>query len=102
VPLAFGVTERLLRLETQTALSSNRLLKVEIKLVFDDEKRCPGAPRIARRLQDEGNTAGRHCVASVMRDNGWRAKAARKYKAITNSKHSLPVAPNSLTSKPPV
>ena len=31
-----------------------------------------------------------------MRDNGWRAKAARKYKATTNSKHSLPVAPNLL------
>jgi len=31
-----------------------------------------------------------------MRDNGWRAKAAKKYKAITNSNHSLPVAPNLL------
>ncbi len=31
-----------------------------------------------------------------MRGNGWRAKAARKYKATTNSKHSLPVAPNLL------
>jgi len=29
-----------------------------------------------------------------MRINGWRAKAARKYKATTNSNHSLPVAPN--------
>ena len=31
-----------------------------------------------------------------MRDNGWRAKAAKKYKATTNSKHTLPVAPNLL------
>ena len=31
-----------------------------------------------------------------MRDNRWRAKAARKYKATTNSTHSLPVAPNLL------
>ena len=31
-----------------------------------------------------------------MRDNGLRAKAAKKYKATTNSKHSLPVAPNLL------
>jgi len=28
--------------------------------------------------------------------NGWRAKAAKKYKATTNSNHSLPVAPNLL------
>jgi putative transposase len=29
-----------------------RLLTVEVKRVFDDEKRRPGVPRIARRLQD--------------------------------------------------
>jgi transposase InsO family protein len=75
---------------------ARRLLTVEIKRVFDDEKGRPGAPRIARRLQGEGKPAGRHRVARIMRDNGWRAKAARKYKATTNSKHSLPVAPNLL------
>jgi len=32
----------------------------------------------------------------TMQDNGWRAKAAKKYKATTNSNHSLPVAPNLL------
>lgn len=31
-----------------------------------------------------------------MRDNGWRAKAAKKFKATTNSNHQLPVAPNLL------
>jgi putative transposase len=75
---------------------SNRLLKIEIKRVFDDEKGRPGAPRIARRLQGEGKSAGRHRIARIMRDNGWRAKAAKQYKATTNSKHSLPVAPNLL------
>ena len=45
---------------------------------------------------DEGKLAGRHRIARIMKDNGWRAKAARKYKATTNSKHSLPVAPNLL------
>ena len=29
-----------------------------------------------------------------MRIDGWRAKAAKKYKATTYSDHSLPVAPN--------
>jgi putative transposase len=75
---------------------ANQLLKAEIKRVFDDEKGRPGAPRIARRLQEEGQPVGRHRIARIMRDNGWRAKAARKYKATTNSKHSLPVAPNLL------
>jgi putative transposase len=70
---------------------SNRLLAVEIKRVFDDEKGRPGAPRIARRLRDEGKPASRHRIARIMQDNGWRAKAASKYKATTNSKHNLPV-----------
>lgn len=31
-----------------------------------------------------------------MRSNGWRARAAKKFKATTNSNHQLPVAPNVL------
>ena len=75
---------------------ANRILAAEIKRVFDDEKGRPGSPRISRRRQEEGMPAGRHRVAKLMRDNGLRAKAAKKYKAATNSNHSLPVAPNLL------
>jgi len=74
----------------------NQKLVTEIKRIFDDEKGRPGSPRISRRLQEEGKPASRHRVAKLMRDNGLRAKAAKKYKATTNSKHSLPVAPNLL------
>lgn len=31
-----------------------------------------------------------------MREQGWKAKAAKKFKATTNSNHQLPVAPNLL------
>lgn len=75
---------------------ANQKLLTEIKRVFEDEKRRPGSPRISRRLQEEGKPASRHRVAKLMRDNGLRAKAAKKYKATTNSNHSLPVAPNLL------
>ena len=75
---------------------ANQLLANEIKRVFDDEKGRPGSPRITRRLQEEGKSASRHRVAKIMQINGWRAKAAKKYKATTNSNHSLPVAPNLL------
>jgi putative transposase len=75
---------------------ADQVLAIEVKRVFDDEKGRPGAPRIARRLKEEGVPAGRHRIARIMRGNGLRAKAARKYKATTNSKHSLPVAPNLL------
>jgi transposase InsO family protein len=75
---------------------ANQLLAAEIKRVFDDEKGRAGAPRVAHRLKAEGVLGGRHRVARIMRDNGLRAKAARKYKATTHSKQSLPVAPNLL------
>jgi transposase InsO family protein len=75
---------------------ANQELLAEIKRVFEDEKKRPGSPRISRRLQEEGKSASRHRVAKLMKDNGLRAKAAKKYKATTNSNHSLPVAPNLL------
>jgi putative transposase len=75
---------------------ANRILTADIKRIFDDEKGRPGSPRISRRLQEEGKSVSRHRVAKLMRDNGLRAKAAKKYKATTNSNHALPVAPNLL------
>lgn len=68
----------------------------EIKHIFDKEKSRAGAKRIAKRLRLKGIFVGRHRVARIMRANGWRAKAARKFKATTNSNHKLPVAPNLL------
>ena len=38
--------------------------------------------------------ASRHRVAKIMKVNGLRANSSKKYKATTNSKHSLPVAAN--------
>ncbi len=78
------------RAQSQEAMAN------EIKRVFDDEKARAGSPRITKRLNDEGHRISRHTVAKIMRSKGWRAKAARKYKATTNSNHNLPVAPNHL------
>jgi putative transposase len=47
-------------------------------------------------LADAGQQYDRKTVAESMRRQGLRAKAAKKFKATTNSKHSLPVAPNLL------
>ncbi len=71
-------------------------LAAKVKAIFDEEHSRAGAKRIAKRLKKEGNNIGRHRVARIMKEHGWRAKAARKYKATTNSNHQLPVAPNLL------
>jgi putative transposase len=47
-------------------------------------------------LEDAGQPYDRKTVANSMRRQGLRAKAAKKFKATTNSKHNLPVAPNLL------
>ncbi len=75
---------------------ANEHLSSEIKRIFVDEKCRVGAPRGAKRLQTEGCVVGRHRVARLMRAQGLRAKAAKKFKATTNSNHRLPVAPNLL------
>lgn len=74
----------------------NEELAKKIKELFDEEKSRAGAKRITKRLKISGIDVGRHRVARIMRAQGWRAKAARKYKATTNSNHNLPVAPNLL------
>lgn len=75
---------------------ANAKLSRKIKAIFDDEKSRVGAPRITKRLKAEGELVSRHRVARIMRLNGWRARAAKKFKATTNSNHRLPVAPNLL------
>ena len=75
---------------------ANAVLAGKIKVVFDEEHARAGAKRIEKRLKQEGVFAGRHRIANIMRVQGWRAKAAKKFKATTNSNHKLPVAPNLL------
>jgi transposase InsO family protein len=79
-----------------TRAQENIVLSAKIKKIFDDEYSRAGAKRIAKRLRLEGILISRHRVARIMRLNGWRAKAAKKFKATTNSNHKLPVAPNLL------
>lgn len=74
----------------------NVSLAKQIKNIFDSENKRAGAIRITRRLRKEGQRIGKNRVAHIMRKNAWRAKGARKFKATTNSKHNLPVAPNLL------
>ena len=74
----------------------NQKLTVRIKEIFDEEKARVGAERIAKRLRFEKWLVSKRRVGNIMRFNGWRAKAAKKFKATTNSNHKLPVAPNLL------
>ncbi|MDZ4255777.1 MAG: IS3 family transposase [Sulfuritalea sp.] len=55
-----------------------------------------GSPRMVRELPDRGFPASKERVERLMRRNGIRARHKRRFKATTDSKHALPVAPNLL------
>jgi putative transposase len=55
-----------------------------------------GSPRMVNEVRDRGFPASKARVERLMRENGIRARHKRRYKATTDSKHTLPVAPNLL------
>lgn len=63
---------------------------------YHHRKGRSGAPRLTLDLCDEGLSINRKTVAASLHWQGLRAKAARKCKATTNSRHALPVASNLL------
>ena len=66
-------------------------LDKRVRDAFEARRARAGAPRLAKHLGK-----GRRQVAESLRRQSLRAKAAKKFKATTNSNHSLPVAENLL------
>lgn len=71
-------------------------LDADVRAAFEAQKARAGAPRLTLQLKSQGSRAGRNQVAASLRRQGLRARAARKFKATTNSNHKLPVAENLL------
>ena len=71
-------------------------LLASIRRIFAKFRGRYGVPRVHGELANEGSSVSRKRVARLMRGAGLRAKGGRKYKATTDSDHSLPVAPNLL------
>ena len=67
-----------------------------VKAEFEIGKRRLGSPRLTLALAEKGEVYDRKTVANSQQRQGFRAKAAKKFKPTTNSDHGLPVAPNLL------
>ena len=67
-----------------------------IRAIHRELKGSYGSPRMVRELRGRGFPASKPRVERLMRENGIRARHKRRYKATTDSKHGLPVAPNLL------
>jgi putative transposase len=76
-------------------LSDDALL-VHIKVIHAQMRGGYGWPRVWKELLARGIRVGKQRVQKLMQLHGIRAKGKRRFKVTTDSKHSLPIAPNLL------
>lgn len=75
----------------------NRKLLELIREIFDDSRQSYGSKKITHEINNQFNKPVNHKrIERIMKENGIRSKVTKKYKATTNSHHSLPVADNIL------
>ena len=74
----------------------NEKILMEIKESHKNSHGSYGSPRITEDLRANGTKCGENRVARLMKVHGIIAKAKKKFKATTSSKHNLPVAENLL------
>lgn len=90
-----GYYAALERPPSQRARDDERL-KVAIKAAHVQNRETYGPLRMWPELVAQGFKTGRDRVVRLRRELGLRCKQKRRFKATTNSKHALPVAPNLL------
>ncbi|TAN62139.1 IS3 family transposase, partial [bacterium] len=78
---------------------ANARLVEEIRRSYAAGRGAYGSPRITDDLRERGFVCGVNRVARLMRINNIAARTKRRFKATTNSGHSLPVAPNLLNKR---
>lgn len=75
---------------------ANIKLLEQIHVVHQESRGTYGSPRVYRALTKRDIPCSENRVARLMKEDGLQAKTKRRFKATTNSKHDLPVAPNLL------
>ncbi|TCW60821.1 IS3 family transposase [Treponema sp. J25] len=75
------------------------LLLEKIRSIQKLHKGRYGVPRMHRELQRQGFHVGHNRVARIMRCNKLNCRPKKKFVRTTNSRHTLPVAPNLLNRK---
>ena len=74
----------------------NEAIMEQIKEIHQESDRTYGSRKITLALRQNGKLVNHKRVERLMRKAGIRSKVARKFKATTNFRHSLPVAENIL------
>ena len=74
-------------------------LVAAIEVIHAAVKGRYGSPRMAAELTARGHPCSENTVARLMRENGIRAKAPKRFVRTTDSRHGLPVAENVLARR---
>lgn len=77
----------------------NARLEVEIRAAHRRTRETYGAERLQKDLSAHGVKAGVYRIKRLRRKLGLRCRQMRRFKATTNSRHSLPVAENLLAQQ---
>ena len=86
------------RPESQRALQHKEWTD-QVKQVYDQSRQLYGSPKITIKLNQQGVKISERTVTRIMKNQQWRSRTVKKYKATTNSKHSLPVQDNVLSQE---
>jgi transposase InsO family protein len=90
-----GYYDWLTRSKSKRQIENEKLITL-VRKIHKDSRQTYGSRRIAKALNALGVVCGRERARTLMKLAGVVAKQRRKFKATTNSKHNLPVAPNLL------
>ena len=71
-------------------------LRAEISSAHRRSRGIYGSPRIHRELRARGIRVGKKRVERLMRESGLKGTQKRRFRCTTDSRHSLPIAPNRL------
>jgi transposase InsO family protein len=83
----------------ERARLSDDALLVHIKAIHAQSKGSYGWPRVHKELLARGIRVGKERVRKLMQQHGIQARGKRRFKATTDSRHQLPVAPNLLQQR---
>ena len=74
-------------------------IAVHVREVHRRSHETYGSPRVYAELREEGKGWGRHRVARIMREEGLRARCARRFRWIATKREELPASPDLLCRK---
>lgn len=75
------------------------MLKKRIQFWYDDSNGLYGSPKITQQLSKENIRVSQKTITRLMKEMGLKSRTVKKYKATTNSRHSLPVHENTLNQQ---